>query len=431
MHIKRALMAVLAIFIMLSVTSCGSKNVKKAKEFITVKMYDQALELLQKEIIENPNNQEAHFLSGNAYLLKGDDENAKQAFERAILIETSYKGEVGKFYIQIANENLENNENRALRLYQEACKYDLSLKEQVAQIFFNKAIEIALVDHKSERPLTYLKYAVDFNEGYRVKATDFAYETSKKYLEKSFSVDALRYAKVSIAIDPKHLQEIGILFYEIGMKFGETADIPNFIMAFNEGKTVSPEYKKDDAAFLWWSGEYCYLTGNYADAKKYYTEVVEKFITTEFGKKAQEKLAKWETLVKQYLSDLSPTSFSVGAGTFTTDRHDLGDQFIIGGKTLEKGLYAHAPSKVEYMLPKGGKYLKAVIGLHKGVQGKVVFKILLDAKETYKSPIITGSKTATIDIPLNNATTLTLIVDPQGDNEFDWSVWGNAYISYQ
>ena len=47
---------------------CGSNDVKKAKDFITVGMYPQAMELLKKRIGENPKDAEAQFLLGSCYI---------------------------------------------------------------------------------------------------------------------------------------------------------------------------------------------------------------------------------------------------------------------------------------------------------------------------------------------------------------------------
>lgn len=292
MYARKAFIGVLSVFIILFMTSCGSKNVKKAKEFMDIKMYDQALEVLQKEILENPNNDEAHFLAGKVYLLKGNEAKAQESFERAIMLKTSYKTEIGKTYFLVAETLQGESDAKLLRLYQAAVQYDISLKGQIAQTFFMKASSLSQTEHTSEKPITYLQYSIDLDEGYREKVADFAYETSQKYTEKGLLHEALQYAYFSKEINPKNIQSIGKLLYGIGIRFGEQGEKEKFIEAITQGKEWYPNYKKDDGNFLWWMGEYHYFLGEIDVAKNYYEQIITQFSNTPIEQKAVKALAE-------------------------------------------------------------------------------------------------------------------------------------------
>ena len=63
-----AVWSFITIFAPFVLAGCGSNDVKKTKDFITVGMYPQAMELLKKRIGENPKDAEAQFLLGSCYI---------------------------------------------------------------------------------------------------------------------------------------------------------------------------------------------------------------------------------------------------------------------------------------------------------------------------------------------------------------------------
>lgn len=58
------------IFAILFIQSCSSNQVENAQKLLDLKSYDQAIELLEKEIQEEPDNFEAHFTLANAFASK-------------------------------------------------------------------------------------------------------------------------------------------------------------------------------------------------------------------------------------------------------------------------------------------------------------------------------------------------------------------------
>ena len=146
-----------------------------------------------------------------------------------------------------------------------------------------------------------------------------------------------------------------------------------------------------------------------------------------------------------FLGDLIPIvkdigwgKYSVGKLTFSAleDNLKVGMRISWGSQPFDKGLWAHAPSKITYDLNKDYAKLHTYIFLDPkcnsgGNDDGVVFRILADRQEIFTSPIITDLSTPQeVDVPVNQVKTLTLIVDPglKNQNGCDWAIWGNPYI---
>jgi len=211
------------------------------------------------------------------------------------------------FKFLIAKTSGQDDESRLLRLYQAAIKYDISLKGQIAQSFFSKASALTQSEHKSIKPIAYLRYSMEFDEGYREKVAAFAYETSQQYTEKGFLDEAIPYAYLSKEIDPKNLQNIGILLYKIGIQFAERGEEEKFIETVTEAKQLYPEYNNDEEPFLWWIGEYYYQLSEIETAKNYYEKLTKQYPTTSRGQKAVQVVAD---LIEQQKSIFFQDDFS-------------------------------------------------------------------------------------------------------------------------
>jgi len=80
---KRVILILLmSFFLVLTLTFSAdalfNRDVKKAKEFIQVGMYPQAIELLKKRINDKPTDAEAHFQLGKCYLSTGVGNRIKE-----------------------------------------------------------------------------------------------------------------------------------------------------------------------------------------------------------------------------------------------------------------------------------------------------------------------------------------------------------------
>jgi len=97
------------------------------------------------------------------------------------------------------------------------------------------------------------------------------------------------------------------------------------------------------------------------------------------------------------------------------------------GKTYEKFIVAHAPSRLVYRLPANATRLTAAAGLTDscGGQGSVIFKVLGDGRELFRSQTLSGrSKLVAVDVSLKGVRKLELIVGDAGNgNGLDHSAW--------
>jgi dienelactone hydrolase len=109
-----------------------------------------------------------------------------------------------------------------------------------------------------------------------------------------------------------------------------------------------------------------------------------------------------------------------------------GKKISINGIIHERGIGVHADSKMTF--PLGGKYsnFHVLAGPDDGHQGQLEMKILVDGKEVFTTgPTQSSHKILRqpVDIPLNGAKSLTLIVDSLGNRGGDHASWANARLT--
>ena len=145
------LVAVVSIALCISFTSPShaffNSDISKAKDFIKADMYPQAIELLNKRIIDEPTDAEAHLLLGQCYAHQGDWNQADQRFNSAVKLEPGLKSEIAGQYMELAYKNLNsNNLENAQSSYNKALGYDASVADdeflkQVGYRYLKKAAE--------------------------------------------------------------------------------------------------------------------------------------------------------------------------------------------------------------------------------------------------------------------------------------------------
>ena len=230
---KRHILSMMCVCAAIAVTGCSKdSNVKKAEEFVQVKMYAEALNVLQKEILEQPKNVDAHLLSAKIYLLQNDETKAREAFERAILIDTKQKRRVGEVYMALGDETIAQDEARAIAFYRAAARYDAELGAKIAQTLFRRAEELSQTARDAAKPLAYLVYCLEFDAGQRDKIAEFAMKTAKQYVEKDFTGEAMAYAQVSASLNPKYLNDVEALRRKFEPAAGATYTEPTTGMEF-------------------------------------------------------------------------------------------------------------------------------------------------------------------------------------------------------
>jgi hypothetical protein len=143
-----------------------------------------------------------------------------------------------------------------------------------------------------------------------------------------------------------------------------------------------------------------------------------------------------------YVASLVPDRSVVGFGNLGVGVYPFTEGSIDGGTTLQinginysYGLFAHAPSEIEYSLNRNFTSFSASIYLDGhptcGGNGTAAFVVLLDGREVYRSPELTYNHSqmpVSITIPVDNANLLTLRTETLGSNLCDWTVWGDPYL---
>ncbi len=142
-----------------------------------------------------------------------------------------------------------------------------------------------------------------------------------------------------------------------------------------------------------------------------------------------------------YAGDLEWTSEANGWGPPEVDQSNGerargdGNQIRIGAVTFDRGVGAHAPSKIVIELGGRCSTFLADVGLDEEVadRGSVVFEVLGDGKQLATSGLVRGPQTAVpIAADVTGVSQMALVVKEGGDgNAFDHADWGDARLSCQ
>jgi len=139
-----------------------------------------------------------------------------------------------------------------------------------------------------------------------------------------------------------------------------------------------------------------------------------------------------------YLADLTPVSTSVGYWQFTSGVYPGTDSGMVEGAPIKmldieypKGLFAHAPSQLTYLLDTKYETLSAELFILPGCSDGATFQVALDGDIFFEKEILPGQPPAHIEVSILRGEKLQLYTDPgeQNKNECDWTVWGNAELT--
>ena len=129
------------------------------------------------------------------------------------------------------------------------------------------------------------------------------------------------------------------------------------------------------------------------------------------------------------LTDLTPVNTRVGWGDLRFNKNNVGNAISVEGKKYTSGIFAHAPSELEYKLDP--RYARFVAGM--GIDdsknnGSVIFKVKVGDTVLAESPVIESGLTWYFDVQLpNGQQTIRLIAEDAGDGQSgDHSVWVDA-----
>lgn len=97
----------------------------------------------------------------------------------------------------------------------------------------------------------------------------------------------------------------------------------------------------------------------------------------------------------------------------------------VNGKRYLSGIGTHAPSQLKFQLPPQADSFYVSVGIDDEAKpGNVIFRILLDGREAWRSPAITHQNSPMqVSIALNGAREITLITDTNGPDSYDHADW--------
>ena len=132
-----------------------------------------------------------------------------------------------------------------------------------------------------------------------------------------------------------------------------------------------------------------------------------------------------------WLSDLNLEKMTAGWGKPQKDKSIQNKTLTIAGRTFDKGVGTHATSLMYIDLKKSCRSFSAYVGVDDEVNGKigsVRFRIYGDGRLLFNSDVLkAGEPAKKVDIDLTGCKTLTLSVDPAGDNVgYDHADWADA-----
>ena len=159
-------------------------------------------------------------------------------------------------------------------------------------------------------------------------------------------------------------------------------------------------------------------------------------LTITYGKSGGTSFGYWvheSAHSTYYLSDLDPILAKQTYSVFKRDTNVANRELKILDTTFRKGLGAHAPARVEYLLNGNFKTFEAEVGVDAFGQGRgsVEFEVFVDGQRRYQSSnVLTGfDKPQEVRVDVTGANRLLLVVTDAGDgNDFDFADWGNARL---
>jgi galactose oxidase len=142
-----------------------------------------------------------------------------------------------------------------------------------------------------------------------------------------------------------------------------------------------------------------------------------------------------------FLSDLTVLEAQNGWGPYELDRSNGenaandGKVLSLNGKQYSKGLGVHSYGLLRYDLNAACTTFSSDIGLDDEIDGQnkygsVVYKILIDGLEKYNSSVMRQNDVKNVNLNINGARELKLIVEDAGDNNwYDHADWADAKVS--
>ena len=189
------LAVVLIAGMILSGFQCSSTELTSARLYIQQKNFDKAIEVLKKDVANNPKSDEGWFLLGHTYGEVDDIENMIMAYDKSLAISSKFEKEI----IDSKNFYWANSFNQGVNLFQRG---NNTADEDSAKIFYDKSIDAfetaAIIQPDSAD--TYKNMAFVYMSSGR---NELAIEPLQKLVDLKKELDGYRY--------------LGEIYYTIGL----------------------------------------------------------------------------------------------------------------------------------------------------------------------------------------------------------------------
>ena len=249
---KQLLLNIFFIFLFLpsplSISAEETGNLSSVRDMLKSGKISEASALLQKEVIDNPGNAEAHLLLGRTYLLEANEVRAVEEFDKASSIKEDYKKSISSEYFESGLILIKNPKRSNIGLHY-LNKYLLENQDktkEVASILYKEGFDMTL----SNKFMSHV--ILD-----RAKELNPSYENDEEFYF-AYSVKS--------AHKPDKVVKGGEEFLS---KFPKSSHAPEVLYLMGE---ASLELRKPQ------------------DSRKYFKQAYDEFPETEWGEKAKEKL---------------------------------------------------------------------------------------------------------------------------------------------
>lgn len=137
-----------------------------------------------------------------------------------------------------------------------------------------------------------------------------------------------------------------------------------------------------------------------------------------------------------WLQKIDLKKVSQGWGSPKANESLNGKPLAIAGQKFKLGLASHAEGLIRIDLKGAAQRFQAFVGLDDdaaGHNGSVLFSVLADNKEVFRSPVmVSGTKAVKVDVDLKGVKQLSLIIEDGGDGtDYDHADWIDAFILYK
>jgi tetratricopeptide (TPR) repeat protein len=232
---KTKLLMVVALFagMIFSGFQCSSTELTSARLYIQQKNYDQAIEVLKKDVQKNPKSDEGWFLLGHTYGEVGKIDSMLIAYDKSLAISNKFEKQINDSKIFYWANNFNSGVNLLKRANEMA-------DNDSATIFYDKSInafnQAAMIEPDSTdayKNIAFVYMSAGRNEE--------AIEPLKQLVERSKELDGYRYlGEIYSTLGTNKLSE-----YSISGNVQDSIDadeyFSNAISVLEEGKTLYPD----------------------------------------------------------------------------------------------------------------------------------------------------------------------------------------------